>query len=101
MRYRCDNCGTEEWRGFFPKRMFHPRYAIFHGIALGVSSCVVHTFFDRMSYKTEGFRGGMAVLGACLVVMLVIYGLAVMLELFIVAARGCRGCRSHKMIIAK
>ena len=101
MKYRCEKCGTAEWRGLFPERTFHPRYAIFHGVALGVSSCVVHSVFDRMSYKPEGFRGGMTMLGAGLMVMIVIYGLAILFESFIVAARGCTSCRSHKMVIGK
>ncbi len=98
MRYRCDNCGTVEWRGFFPERTFHPRYVIFHGVALGVSSCIMREILD---YKTDGFQGGVTMLGGCLVIMLVIYGLAVMLESFIVAARGCTSCRSHKLVIVK
>jgi len=54
-----------------------------------------------MSYKPEGFRGGMTMLGAGLIVMIVIYGLAILFESFIVAARGCTSCRSHKMVIGK
>lgn len=99
MHYRCDNCGKAEWRGFFPERTFHPRYVIFHGVTLGVSSCIVRAILERMSCHAEGFRGGMIKLGGCLVVMVGIYGFAVMLETCIVAAHGCTNCRSHKMVI--
>src|SRR5215469_2053394 len=98
MRYRCDSCGVTEWRGFFPERPFHPRYVIFHGIALGVSACIVRAILHN---KTEGFGAGMKLLGGCLVLLLLIYGLAVLLESFIVAARGCSSCRSHKLLITK
>ena|SRR5215469_4021812 len=98
MRYRCENCGTVEWRGFFPERTFHPRYAIFHGVALGVAACIMRSILD---HKTGGFRSGLTGLVGCAIIMLVIYGLAVMLESFIVAARGCTSCSSHKIVIAK
>lgn len=98
MRYRCNNCGTAEWRGFFPERTFHPRYAIFHGVALGVSACIVGSL---MHNKTGGFKRGIISFGGCLILLLVIYGLAVMLESRIVAARGCASCGSHKIFIAR
>ena len=35
MRYRCERCGTVQWRGFFPQGMFQVRYVVFHGVAVG------------------------------------------------------------------
>jgi hypothetical protein len=69
MRYKCQKCGVEEWRGYFPERFFHIRYALFHGIALGTSSIVVKTTFNQIGRKPNAF----ATLLACLVVMLVLY----------------------------
>jgi hypothetical protein len=54
-----------------------------------------------MHDKTGGFERGIISLGGCLILMLVIYGLAVMLEACIVAARGCASCGSHKISIAR
>jgi hypothetical protein len=98
MCYRCDSCGKAEWRGFFPERTFHPRYAIFHGIALGIAACTMRELLHR---KTSGFRAGMIMLGGSLVILLAIYGLAVFLESRIIAARGCASCGSHKLVITK
>jgi hypothetical protein len=98
MRYRCGNCGRTEWRGCFPERTFHPRYVIFHGVALGISSCIIRSL---LNYKTQGFRGGMVMLGGCFIIMLLIYGFAIVLESCIVAARGCTSCKSHRMVISK
>ncbi len=97
MRYKCQKCGVEEWRGYFPQRFFHIRYALFHGMALGVSSIIVKTVFERIGRDPHGF----ATLPACLVVMLILYGLAVFAEQCIVAARGCTGCQSHSLCITK
>jgi hypothetical protein len=94
MRYRCDKCGTTEWRDFFPERTFHPRYVIFHGVSLGISACIVRSLF-------EGRRSTLNELGACALIMLVIYGLAVLMESLIIARRGCRSCSSHKLVISK
>jgi hypothetical protein len=97
MRYKCENCGVEERRGYFPRRFFHIRYALFHGIALGVSSIIVTTLFERIGRDPHGF----ATLTACLVLMLVFYGSAVFVESCVVAARGCTGCQSHSLHIMK
>ena len=87
----------EEWRGYFPQRFLHVRYALFHGVALGVSSIIVKTVFERIGRDPYGF----ATLPACLVVMLVFYGVAVVVESCVVAARGCTGCQSHSLCITK
>ena len=101
MRYKCDNCGNEEWRGYFPQKFFHVRYALFQGVAIGVSSIVMKSVFERIGYDAHGIRGGLASLGVCLVIMLLIYGVAVLVEACIIAARGCTGCQSHKIFITK
>ena len=43
MHYKCDNCGTDEWRGYFPQMSFHLRYTLFHGSALGISAAASKT----------------------------------------------------------
>ena len=101
MRYKCDKCGVEQWRGYFPQRFFDVRYALFHGVALGLSSIVVKTVFQRMAYDASGARGSLVTLGACLVVMLLIYGVAVFVEACVVVVRGCTGCQSHRICLAK
>ena len=97
MRYKCQNCGVEEWRGYFPERFFHIRYALFHGVALGVAAIVVRMVFQRMGLEADGF----VMLPACLVVLVAIYGLAVLAEHCIVAVRGCARCKSRRLYIVK
>ena len=101
MRYRCNNCGIEEWRGYFPQQFFHLHYTLFHGIAIGVSSIVTKLVFQRIGYNAHGIRGGLASLGLCLVIILLIYGVAVFVETCAVAARGCTGCKSHRLSVSK
>lgn len=97
MRYKCDKCGVQQWRGYFPERFFHIRYALFHGVALGVSSIIVKTVFERTGHDPHGF----ATLPACLIVMLAFYGVAVFTEACVVAARGCSDCQAHGLWITK
>jgi hypothetical protein len=80
MQYRCEECGLVQVRGFFPAETFHVRYALFHGIAIGVSSVAVKIVFSKVGYVTSGWRGGLVSLGACAVLLLVIYGVAVVIE---------------------
>ena len=100
MRYRCEECGLVQVRGFFPAETFHLRYAVFHGLAIGVSSVAVKIAFARMGYVPTGWRGGLFTLGACAVLLLVIYGIAVVIEQVTVAARGCAECRSRRVVSA-
>jgi hypothetical protein len=84
-------------RGFFPAETFHIRYAVFHGIAIGVSSIVVKIAFSKMEYAASGWRAGLMSVGACALLLLVIYGVAVFVEQMVVAGRGCVECGSHRM----
>lgn len=97
MRYKCAKCGGQQWRGYFPERFFHIRYALFHVVALAVSSIIVKTVFERTAHDAHGF----AMLPACLVVMLAFYAVAVLTEACIIAAKGCTGCQSHSLWITK
>ena len=101
MRYRCETCGLLQVRGFFPAEPFHLRYALFHGVALGVSSIAVKAAFARFAYEPSGWRGGLLSVGACAALLLVIYGVAVCIEQLTVAGRGCVECRSHRIVTAE
>jgi hypothetical protein len=100
MRYRCENCDTQKWRGFFPQPVFHFRYSLFHGVALGISSVSTKLAFRRIAYEADGAMGAIASLAACLAVLLLIYGLAVTVEACGVAAQGCNNCKSHKIYLS-
>src|SRR3712207_5585641 len=100
MRYRCEGCGLLQVRGYFPAEKFHIRYAIFHGVALGVSSTATKIAFSRMGYHPSGLRGGLTSLGVCAAVLLLIYGAAVLVEWLCVMRRGCAECPSHRIYAA-
>ena len=67
MRFRCGTCGARQWRGLFPEPIFHIRFAVFHGIALGVCGVATKVLFARFGYTTDGRRNGLASLGVCAV----------------------------------
>ena len=100
MRYRCEQCGLLQVRGFFPAKTVNVRSAVFHGIAIGVSSVAVKIVFAKVGYAPSGLRGGLLSLGACAVLLLVIYGVAVFIEQLTVAARGCVECHSRRVVAA-
>ena len=95
MHYRCKDCGASEWRGFFPQQTFHPRYTIFHGIALGLAAVTAKEYVKRAGDAPEGWAGGLMSLAVAAVVLLVIYGLAIAIEVFIIAFLQCTACGSH------
>jgi hypothetical protein len=94
MRYRCNKCEATQWRGLFPEPALHMRYAIFHGIALGVCGICTKILFARLGYTTDSWRNGLASLGVCAVLMVAFYGVAIVTEAFIMAVRRCRKCGS-------
>ena len=100
MRYRCDECGLAQVRGFFPAETFHIGYALFHGVAIGVSSTVVKIAFAKLGYDASGWRGAAISVGACAALLLIIYAVAVFIEGLSVARRGCVACASHRVITA-
>jgi hypothetical protein len=95
MRYRCNACGATEWRGFFPERTFHLRYAVFHGVAIGIAGIAVKAYFKRIGYVAEGLSGGLMSLAVAALVLLVVYGLAIAIEACVVAFLPCTGCGSR------
>ena len=97
MRYRCDACGLLQVRGFFPAEKFHLRYALFHGVAIGVSSTALKAAFARFGYEPLGWRGAAVSVGAGVALLLVIYGVAVFVEGLVVTGRGCTACRSRRV----
>jgi hypothetical protein len=92
MRFRCDTCGTRQWRGLFPEPTFHIRWAIFHGIALGVCGIATKVLFAQFGYTTDGWRNGLASLGVCAMLMLGFYAVALFAEACVVAGQRCRTC---------
>jgi hypothetical protein len=97
MRYRCDACGTSEWRGLFPEQTFHLRYAVFHGVALGIASVITKRLFERLEYAAEGGAGGLASLATCAVILLLIYGIAVIGEQCVMMSRRCSACSARSL----
>ena len=92
MRYQCGACGASQWRGFFPQPTFNMRYAIFHGIALGVCATGTKLLFHLFGYTIIGWRGGLASLAVCAALLLVFYSVAITVEACAVAVRPCRAC---------
>jgi hypothetical protein len=100
VRYRCRNCDAVQWRGLFPERTFHIRYAIFHGIAIGVCGVGTKLLLARLGYSTDGWWNGLASLGVCAVLLLAFYGVAIVAEALWVATRCCRECGRRGMHLA-
>jgi hypothetical protein len=92
MRYRCGTCEAIQWRGLFPEPKFHMRWALLHGIALGVCGGCTRLLFAHFGYATDGWRNGLASLGLCAALMLIFYGVAIEAEALWVATRRCAGC---------
>jgi hypothetical protein len=55
MRYRCRACQAVQWRGLFPESTFHLRYAVFHGVALGVCGVGTKMLFARFGLTADGW----------------------------------------------
>jgi hypothetical protein len=92
MQYQCSACGTSQWRGFFPEKAFHLRYAVFHGVALGICGTATKILSQHLGYTVDGWRGGLRSLAICAAFLLVFYAVAITLEVCIVAFRSCRAC---------
>ncbi len=93
VRYRCGTCETKQWRGLFPEPMFHWRYAVVHGVALGGCGTATKLLFARLGYTTDGWRNGLASLGVCAVLLCGFYAVAVLAEaVWVAAACRCRAC---------
>ena len=92
MRFRCNTCGETQWRGLFPRSNHYFRWAVIHGIALGVCGVATKVLFTQLGYGTDGWRNGLASLGVCAVLLFGLYAFAFVAETFIVAGRRCRVC---------
>jgi hypothetical protein len=92
MRYQCSNCEAAQWRGFFPEPVFHIRFTIFHGIALGICGVCTKSLFHAFGYSTDGWRSGIASLGLCAILMFGFYAVAVIVEMITVSTQSCREC---------
>ena len=92
MRYRCGTCEAVQWRGLFPEATFHIRYAVFHGVALGVCGIATKLLFARLGYTTDGWANGLASLGVCAVLLSVWYIVALVAEAVWVCGRCCGSC---------
>src|SRR5262245_29439888 len=92
MRFRCNTCGETQWRGLFPRSNHYILWAVIHGIALGVCGVATKVLFTQLGFGTDGWRNGLASLGVCAILLLGLYGVAVIAETLIVAGRRCRLC---------
>jgi hypothetical protein len=72
--------------------MFHWRYAVFHGVALGICGTATKLLFAGFGYTTDGWQNGLASLGVCAALLGGFYGVAVVTEAIWVATRRCRVC---------
>lgn len=92
MRYQCRACEAIQWRGLFPEPTFHLRYAVIHGVALGVCGVATKVLFARFGQTTDGWGKGPISLGVCAALMVAFYGAAIMSEAVWMATRRCREC---------
>jgi hypothetical protein len=92
MQYRCGACDTRQWRGFFPEATFHLRYAIFHGLGIGVCGVATKLLFARLGLSTTGWRNGPASLVVCALLLLGFYAVAMFAERRLLARCPCRAC---------
>jgi hypothetical protein len=76
----------------FPEPILHIRWAIFHGIALGICGVATKILFARFGHTTDGWRNGPASLAVCALLMLGFYATATFAERCIVVRRRCRAC---------
>ena len=97
MQYRCGACDTTQWRGFFPQATFHIRYAVFHGIALGICGTTTKLLFAHFGHETSGWRNGLSSLGVCAVLLLVAYVVAILAEGQTIARRPCQACGQQRL----
>ena len=95
MRYRCKACGASQWRGFFPEQVFHIRYAVFHGVAIGIASVCGKAYFERIDHIPEGWIGGLTTLAVGVAILLPVYAIAIAVEVSIVAFFTCAACGSR------
>jgi hypothetical protein len=77
--------------------MLHWRYAVIHGVALGVCGIATKLMLARLGYTTDGWQSGLASLGVCALLLCVFYGVAVMAEAICVATRRCRVCGERRL----
>jgi hypothetical protein len=92
MRFRCGTCGASQWRGIFREPTRHLRWAIFHGIALGVCGAATKVLFTRFGLTPDGWRNGPVSLAVCALLMLGLYAAALFAERCIVVRQRCRIC---------
>jgi hypothetical protein len=97
VQFRCDNCGARQWRGLFPDSERYLRWAVIHGVALGVCGSATKLLFARFGHTTDGWRNGLASLGVCAVLMLAFYAVALVGEHLVVVWLRCRVCRERAL----
>src|SRR5262249_22172139 len=92
MHARCDGCGLRQWRGIFLEPALNLRYAVLHGVALGLCGGATKFLFTRFGLTTDGWRNGPASLGVCAVLLIAFYCVACVAEACVVGWLRCRGC---------
>ena len=97
MRYRCQQCNLLQWRGYFPAEMFHWRYAVFHGIAIGICRIPVFEVYQHWGYSMTSLRGGLLSLAIGIPLLLAWYGFAITLELLVVSQLRCKSCETRRL----
>ncbi len=97
MRFHCQSCGASQWRGLFPEPKFHIRWAIFHGVAIGVCGITTKLLFRRFGYTTDGWQSGLASLRVCAILLLGFYAAALFVEARVVNRLRCRACGARKL----
>ncbi|HKA08346.1 MAG TPA: hypothetical protein VKD71_13885 [Gemmataceae bacterium] len=98
MRFRCTTCGATQLRGLFPPPNHYLRWAVIHGVALGMCGAATRILFTRLGYGTDGWRNGLASLGVCAGLLLGLYGFAFVAETLIVGSRRCRACGTRGLV---
>src|SRR5262245_28883743 len=100
MRYQCRACEAIQWRGLFPEPTVDLRYAVIHGVALGVCGIATKLLFARFGQTTDGWRNGLVSLGLCAALMIALYGAAIVSEALWMATRRCRECDQRELYLA-
>ena len=86
--------------GFFPQEMFHWKYVVFHGVAVGLVRFPAQYILNRIGYSMDSFVGAVIGLTIALLLLFVHYGLFMTLELLIVFCLRCKSCRKRSLTTA-
>ena len=77
--------------------MFHWQYILFHGVAVGIVRFPAEAILNKFGYRMDSLPGVALGLTIAIILLLLYYGIAIIIELLIVLFFRCRKCDHRRL----